>query len=257
MIERGGQPMAVLIHDLVVLGDAGLVDAVAAATKLAAANARLQADVRARLAEITASRRRILEARDEERGRLERRLSEGAQRRLTELAETLHVARRSAAERGTLERIAVSERQLARTQEELRQLARGIHPRELSEQGLAPALASVAEDFPLPVELSVSVTDAVPSVEACAYFVCSEALTNVAKHASATRVRISVRSVPGAITVEVEDDGVGGADRDRGGTGLRGLADRVEALGGTLTVVSPPRSGTRLIAVIPPRDARV
>ncbi len=250
MVERDGQPTAVLVHDPAVLGDPGLVEAVASAARLAAANARLQAQVRARLAEIGASRRRILEAGDEERGRLERRLRVGAQRRLDELAETLRRARRSAAGAGTIERIVQSESQLARTQEELRSLARGIHPGELSERGLAAALASLAEEFPLPVHLAVSVSDATPTVAACAYFVCTEALANVAKYASASNVKILVSSHHGGITVEVEDDGAGGADPGQG-TGLRGLADRVETLGGTLTVESPAGHGTRIIGVIP------
>jgi signal transduction histidine kinase len=249
MVERDGQPLAVLVHDPAVLGDPGLVEAVASAAKLAAANARLQAEVRARLAEISASRRRILEAGDEERSRLERRLRDGALRRLGEVAQTLRAARRPAAG-GAGERLARAEIQLARTQEELRRLARGIHPRELSERGLAAALASLARDVPLPVKLAVSVTGESPGAAACAYFVCSEALANVAKYAAASNVAVSVRSDPGGIRVEVEDDGVGGADPGRG-TGLRGLADRVETLGGTLTVDSPPGRGTRLVAVIP------
>ena len=148
------------------------------------------------------------------------------------------------------ERLARAEIQLARTQEELRRLARGIHPRELSERGLAAALASLARDVPLPVKLAVSAAGDPPAAAACAYFVCSEALANVAKYAAASHVTVSVRSDPGGTTVEVEDDGVGGADPGRG-TGLRGLADRVETLGGTLTVDSPPGRGTRLVAVIP------
>ncbi len=249
MVERDGQRLAVLVHDPAVLSDPGLVEAVSSAARLAAANARLQAEVRARLAEIGASRRRILEAGDEERGRLERRLREGALRRLGEVAETLRRARRPAAG-GADECLARAEIQLARTQEELRRLARGIHPRELSERGLAAALASLARDVPLPVKLAVSAAGESPAAAACAYFVCSEALANVAKYAAASKVAVSVRSDPGATTVEIEDDGAGGADPGRG-TGLRGLADRVETLGGTLTVDSPPGRGTRLVAVIP------
>jgi signal transduction histidine kinase len=248
-VERDGQPLAVLIHDPAVLRYPGLVEAVASAAKLAAANARLQADVRARLAELRASRRRILEAADEERGRLERRLRDGAQQQLDELAKDLRDAQTSAGE-GTRERIAVAEAQLARTQDELRRLARGINPRVLTEQGLASALSALAEESPVSVALAVSASRADPSAEACAYFVCSEALANVAKHASASRVRIVVSGNGGRLEIEIEDDGVGGVDLNRG-SGLRGLADRVETLGGTLTVVSPPGSGTSLIAVIP------
>src|SRR6266700_1858031 len=250
MVERDGQRLAVLVHDPAVLSDQGLVEAVSSAARLAAANARLQAEVRARLAEIGASRRRILEAGDEERGRLERRLREGALRRLGEVAETLRQARRPDAAGNAAERLARAEIQLTQTQQELRRLARGIHPRELSERGLAAALASLARDVPLPVKLAVSAPGDPPAAAACAYFVCTEALTNVAKYASASTVAVSVRSGSGGTTVEIEDDGVGGADPGRG-TGLRGLADRVETLGGTLTVDSPPGRGTRLVAVIP------
>lgn len=250
MVERDGQPIAILVHDPAVLGDARLVEAVSSAAKLAAANARLQAEVRAQLPEISASRRHLLDAGDEERRRLGRRLGEGAQRRLDELARILHTARTSATHERTVERIAQAEVQLARTQDELRQLARGIHPRELADHGLAGALASLAEDFPLPVALAASTVRASPSVEVCAYFVCTEALANVAKHASASRVRLSVGHGPDGVRVEVEDDGVGGADL-RQGTGLQGLADRVDTLGGTLTVASPRGRGTRLVVVIP------
>ena len=250
MVDWDGEPIAMLVHDPAVLDDPGLLDAITAAAMLAGTNARLQAEVRAHLKELVASRRRIVEAGDEERSRLERRLREGAQARLDQLAVTLQTAQRSARSPDTIERIASSESRLARTQEELLRLGLGIHPRELSEQGLAAALASLADQFQLPVELSVSEIDASLSVEACIYFVCSEALANVAKYASASHVGISVSTRQGIITVQVEDDGVGGADPDRG-TGLRGLGDRVEALGGSLSVRSPQARGTRVIAVIP------
>jgi len=249
MVERDGRPLAVLVHDPAVLGDPGLVAAVSSATRLAAANARLHAEVRARLAEIGASRRRILVAGDEERGRLDRRLGDGAQRRLGELAQMLRLARQSAAGQDTAERVARAELQLARTREDLERLARGLHPRQLAGQGLDAALAALAGDFPLRVDLTVPVTQTSPDVAACAYFICSEALANVAKHASATAVHISVTPQAGGITVEVADNGAGGADP--GGRGIRGLADRVETLGGTLTVASAPGRGTRLTAVIP------
>jgi signal transduction histidine kinase len=161
----------------------------------------------------------------------------------------LRLARQSAAGRGTAERIARAEIQLARTQEDLGRLARGLHPRQLAGQGLEAALAALVGDFPLEVDLAVPVIRTSASVAACVYFVCSEALANVAKHASASRVRISVAAGAGGIIVEVTDDGTGGADPR--GRGIRGLADRVETLGGTLTVASAPGQGTRLAAVIP------
>jgi signal transduction histidine kinase len=249
-IDRDGQPMAVLVHDPAILGDPGLIDAVASAAKLAAANVSLRADVRARVAELAQSRRRIIAAGDEERDRLERRLRDGAQRRLAELGRTLAEAERNATSAATTERIVRAQTQLARAREELHRLARGIHPRELSEHGLDSALAAVAANFPIPVDLSVSAEAAPASVESCAYFVCSEALANVAKYACASHVRIAVRGGSGSMMVEVDDDGIGGADPS-GGTGLRGLADRLDALGGELTVHSPPGGGTRLTASIP------
>lgn len=245
-----GRPVALLVHDATVLDDRGLVEAVESAANLADANARLQDEVHARLADIRASRRRIVEAGDEERARLERRLRDGAQRRLDDLAATLQEANQSAVGRSTAERIAHAMRQLSRGREELRRLARGIHPRELSELGLAGTLATLAADCPLPVEVSASGIEAPPSVGTCVYFVCSEALANVVKYAAASHVQIMVRSDAAATTAEVADDGVGGADPGHG-TGLRGLADRVEALGGTFTVVSPAGGGTRLRATIP------
>jgi signal transduction histidine kinase len=249
VVERDGQPLAVLVHDPAVLGDPGLVEAVSSAAGLAAANARLQEEVRARLAEIAASRLRILTAGDEERERLEYRLRDGAQRRLGELSQTLRLARESAIGQAAAERIIRAELQLARTQEDLGRLAHGLHPSELAEQGLAAALAALADDIPLQVDLTVAVTATSQPVAACAYFVCSEALANVAKHASASSVHIWVTERPGAIAVSVADDGVGGADPQ--GRGIRGLADRVETFGGTLTVATVPGQGTRLTAVIP------
>jgi signal transduction histidine kinase len=202
------------------------------------------------MAEISASRRRLLAAGDEERGRLERRRWEGALRRLGEAAEALEQARSPAVGDGLAERLAKAEFQLTQTQEDLHRLARGIHPRELGEYGLAAALASLTHDIPVPVTLTVSAAGESPDAAACAYFVCAEALTNVAKYASASQVTVSVRVDSDRLRVQVEDDGTGGANPARG-TGLRGLADRVETLGGTLTVDSPPGRGTRLVAVIP------
>jgi signal transduction histidine kinase len=250
MIEGEGRPIAVLVHDPAVLDDPGLREAVSSAAQLAAANARLQAEVRAQVAELRASRRRILQAGDEERKRLERRLREGAQQRLERLAEQLRRTRLSARSDTAAERIDRSEAQLARTLEELRRLAHGLHPRVLTEAGLAGALASLGEQAPVQVEVVAPTARLPAEIEAVAYFLCSEALANIAKHASASRVSVSVTTGDRRVTIEVEDDGLGGADPARG-TGLRGLADRVEALGGTLHVESPAGAGTRLAAEIP------
>jgi signal transduction histidine kinase len=240
VVEREGQPVAALIHDPAVLDDPGLLEAVTSAAQLAAANARLQAEVQARVEELAASRRRILASRDEERRRLERRLYDGAEARLRELGGTLRRGHWSASGEQTKRQLARSQEQLTRTLEELRRLAQGLHPRMLSEQGLAAALAALAKDFPLPVDLNVASTQLPQRVAVVAYFVCAEALANVAKHAAAARVTIAVIASDGRLRVEIADDGVGGADPVRG-SGLRGLADRVETIGGTLWVETTPR----------------
>jgi signal transduction histidine kinase len=250
VVEREGQPVAALVHDPAVLEDPGLVEAVTSAAQLAAANARLRAEVQARVEELGASRRRILAARDEERRRLERRLHEGAEARLGELAVTLRRGQGLAAGEQTRDQLAHAEDQLGRTLEELRRLAQGLHPRVLAEHGLADALAALAKDLLLPVEIKVTGNRLPQRVAAAAYFVCAEALTNTAKHAAATRVTVAVTASDGRLRVEITDDGVGGADPARG-SGLRGLADRVETIGGTLRVESTPGRGTRLAAEIP------
>ncbi len=249
LIEGEGAPVAAIVHDPAVLDDPGLRDAVSSAAQLAAANARLQAEVRAQVAELRESRRRILEAGDEERRRLERRLHEAAEQRLERLAEQLRRSRLSAGTDAARERIDRTEAQLERTLDELRQLAQGLHPRVLAEAGLPGALASLAGQAPVPVEV-VAPAKLPVELETVVYFLCSEALANIAKHASASRVSVSVTTGDGQVRVLIEDDGVGGADPARG-TGLRGLADRVEALGGTLHVGSPAGGGTRLAAEIP------
>jgi signal transduction histidine kinase len=252
-VERDGRPIAALVHDPSVLGDPGLLEAVASAAQLAASNARLQAEVRAQVAELVASRRRLVEAGDQERRRLERRLHDGTEQRLGQMQETLGRIRREASGDETRAKIDRAESQLERTLEDLSRLAQGLHPRILSERGLEGALLSVAERSEVPVDISVTGNLLPPGLEAAAYFVCSEALANVGKYASASRATISVSTDDSRVRMSVEDDGVGGADLSRG-SGLRGLADRVEALGGTLHVDSPPGHGTRLVAEIPVGD---
>ncbi len=247
LVERDGEAIAVLVHDPAVLDDPGLSDALATATRLAAANARLQAEVRAQLAELRASRRRLLNAADEERRRLERRQRETVERRLAELARTLEHAPAGSASRARLGR---AEEQLARTLGELSELAAGLHPRGLDERGLADALASLAARSPIPVELSVAGRPLPEGIATAAYFVCSEALANVIKYAGASGVSISLSAGEGRVRVVVADDGAGGADMANG-SGLRGLADRLAALGGSLEVDSPPGRGTRVIAELP------
>jgi signal transduction histidine kinase len=250
LVEREAQPVAALVHDPNVIEDPGLREAVASAAQLAAANARLQAEVRAQMSELRASRLRILAAGDEERRRLERRLRHGAEQRLEALAEQLRGTRLSARTEAAAERLDRIEAQLARALEDLRQLAHGLHPRVLAEAGLAGAIALLAQQPPVSVEVVAPVPELPADVEAVAYFVCSEALANIAKHASATRVSVSVTTHGAQVRIAIEDDGLGGADPARG-TGLRGLADRVEAVGGTLQVESSTAGGTRLAAEIP------
>jgi signal transduction histidine kinase len=246
-VERGGDAIAVLVHDPAVLDDPGLSDALTTAARLSASNARLQADVRAQLAELSASRRRLLHAGDEERRRLERRLRETVQRRLTELAQALEGAHADATR---AERVRGAEAQLGHALDELRDLAAGLDPGGLADGTLADALASLASRSPVPVDLAAPSLRLPEEIATAAYFVCSEALANVAKYASASRAAISVSAGADRLVVEVADDGVGGAVISRG-TGLRGLADRVEALGGTLRLESPPGDGTRVTAELP------
>jgi signal transduction histidine kinase len=250
-IDRGGRPFAALVHDPSVLEDPGLVDAVAAAARLAAANARLQAEVRAQLDEVAASRRRLVRAGDDERRRLEERLREGPERRLAALLERLdRTVEGQQASRETAAKLARAHSQLAQTLGELRELAAGLHPRELAAGGLPAALVSLVERSPAPVRVTAPTERLPPEVEAALYFVCSEALANVAKYASASHVELDVTSADGCVYLEIKDDGVGGADPARG-TGLRGLADRIEALGGTFAVASPPGAGTRVTVELP------
>ena len=256
-IEVEGQRVAALVHDSAVLDDQGLLDSVAAAARLAAANARLQAEVRSQVTELSASRLRLVQAGDEERRRLEQRLHESAERRLQDLAMELERSGdRSGGGSEALDRVRRAQDQLALTLGELRELAAGLHPRVLGERGLAGALAALGERSPIPVEVVAHAEPLPGEIEAAAYFVCSEALANVAKYASASHAWVSVSAEDGRVIVKVADDGRGGAVIGRG-SGLRGLADRVEALGGTLRLDSPPGNGTRLAVELPlPGEAR-
>jgi PAS domain S-box-containing protein len=199
-------------------------------------------------AEVRRSRSRIVTAADDARRRLERNLHDGAQQRLIALLLQLRHAQRGGQDFGATLEAAVNE--LAAAVKELRELAQGIHPSALSERGLAAALRIVASRAPLPVELDVTDTPLDTNVSVAAYYIVSEALTNVAKYAQATKAAVRVRETEQALVVVIEDDGKGGADF-AGGTGLSGLADRAAALDGTLTIVSPPGGGTRLRAELP------
>jgi signal transduction histidine kinase len=203
--------------------------------------------------ELTASRARIVQASDAARRRLERNLHDGAQQRLVTLSLTLRLAQSKLADdpAGAREMLEASSSELALALEELRELARGLHPAILSDQGLGAALEALAARAPLPVELHDVPPDRLPPpVEAAAYYVVAETLTNVAKYARARSAHVTVSRQNGYAIVEVEDDGIGGADVSRG-SGLRGLADRVEALDGRLVLTSEPGQGTRVRAEIP------
>jgi signal transduction histidine kinase len=253
-LERGGTPIAAIIHDPALLDDPRLVASVASAMRLAVENEHLQAAVEDQLEEVRASRARIVEAGDAERRRLERDLHDGAQQRLVSLALALRVARTrlggdaDPAIREMLEQAADDARQAL---VELRELARGIHPAVLTEAGLGAAVESLADRSAVPVRVLGATGERLsPVVERAAYFVVSEALANVNKHAGATRATVLLARDHRQLTVEVHDDGIGGVDTGLG-TGLRGLADRVAAVDGTLTIDSPPGGGTRLQACIP------
>jgi signal transduction histidine kinase len=230
-----------------------LVRSVAAAAGLAVQNERLQAQLRAQVEQLRASRARIVEAGTVERRRLERNLHDGAQQRLVALSLTLRLAeQRVRSHPETTETLlAGAQEELKLAQAELRELARGIHPAILSDRGLEPALEALAGRSPVPVRLEGVPEERLPGpIEAAAYFVVAEALTNVVKYAGASQATVRVTQFDGRALVEVADDGCGGADPGRG-TGLRGLADRVQALDGNLAISSPPGEGTRLRAEIP------
>lgn len=241
-VERGSRPFAVLVHDAAILGEPALVESVAVATRLSTLNAELQTEVRGQLAELTASRRRLVSAADEERRRLDDRLREGAEHQLRELDELLR--RAMPASQAEPARVGRAKALLGQTNEDLRELAEGLHPREL-DRGLASALESLAGCSPVPVELLVRGEETAMDVRTAIFYVCAEALVNILKHAGATTATIRVTAVDGRVVVEVADDGAGGADAGRG-SGLRGLIDRVEALDGSLRIDSPRDGGTRL-----------
>ena len=252
MLESDGEYVAALIHDPSLEDDPELLDAVAAAAVFALENARLNVELRARLDELQGSRARIVEAGDAERRRLERNLHDGAQQRLVAVALQLRMLqnriRRDPAEAEQLATEASSE--LAQSLDELRELARGLHPAVL-DQGLNAALHALATRSPVPTTVTYQAPDGVPQpIELAAYFVASEALTNVAKYAGATAATVRVSGDGRTIAIEIADDGVGGAD-DGLGSGLRGLADRVEALHGTLRVASAAGAGTTVTAEMP------
>jgi signal transduction histidine kinase len=250
-IDRQGVHVGALLHDRALDEEPELLQAVSAAAGIALENGRLNAELRARLEELRGSRARVLEAGQKERQRLERNLHDGAQQRL--IALSLELSRFGEQLSDPAERTRLDEvrREIALSLEELRDVARGIHPAVLSGHGLGVALESIAARASVPVRLGVEIDGRLPEqVEVAAYYVVAESLANIGKHAKATKATAAIVRANGQVVVEVVDDGIGGADTERG-SGLRGLADRVEALGGRLRVWTPVGGGTRVRAEIP------
>lgn len=257
-VDRDGERVAVLIYDRSLEDDPELVEAIGVATGVALENRHLHAEVTARLAELQASRERIVAAADAERRRIERNLHDGAQQRLVTLALQLSLIRREIHRdpKEAEELVSSASDELAQSLAELRELARGIHPAAL-EHGLDVALDALAQRAAVPTTVDVEAGPRLPQpVEFAAYFVASESLANVAKHAGASAVAIRLRRKANEVVVTIADDGVGGADLTRG-TGLQGLTDRVEALGGRLGVSSPAEGGTMVTATLPLRSPRL
>jgi signal transduction histidine kinase len=253
LIDRAdGTHVAALVHDVSLREEPALLEAVTAAGGFALENERLHAELRARVEELRGSRARIVEAAQAERQRLERDLHDGAQQRLVALSLELGLLeQRFAGDPDAKAALDQTRREVTESLRELRELARGIHPAVVTGHGLAVALKTLAARAQVPVRLTVALDGRLPErQEVAAYYVVAESLTNVAKHACASSAAVEVRHAGGRLVVEVVDDGAGGADA-RGGSGLRGLADRVEALGGRLRVWSPAGGGTRVEAEIP------
>jgi signal transduction histidine kinase len=243
LAEPDGAPTTALVHDPALLEDPLLVEALTTATRLAHTNRGLRERVEAQLAELDGSRRRLLEAADDERRRLADRIHGGVRRSLSDIEKALAAASASAREPGRY-RIQRATEVLGQALDDLDAIARGLHP-FVGEQGLQGALALLGDSGPVRVELEVTGERFDPRLEAGAYFVCAEALSNVLKHADATRARISVERRDSQLVLAIADDGRGGAERPQA------LADRVDALGGRLEVASATGAGTRVIAVLP------
>jgi signal transduction histidine kinase len=251
LVERDGHRVAALLHDPALRADPRRLAAVVAAAGLALDNQRLAAEVRAQLAEVRASRGRIVEAADAERRRLERDLHDGAQQRLITARLAVRLAQDQPPGPELADLLAGAASGLDLAIRELRELARGIHPEILTDAGLVAAVTSLVDRSPHDVRVVAADVPRLPAaVEATAYFVVAEAVTNVLRHADAARVTVEIGHDGAVLGVAVTDDGRGGADL-AAGTGLLGLRDRVSALDGTLTVHSPPGRGTTVRADLP------
>jgi signal transduction histidine kinase len=252
-VDREGRRIAAIVHDPTLLEDPERVREAGAAAALALENERLEAELRAKVEEVRASRSRLVEVGWRQRRRLERDLHDGAQQRLVSLALTLRMAQDRLGPDGgdAALLLARSREELELALSELRELARGIHPAVLADRGLNAAVATLADRAPLPVEVRDVPAERLPEhIELTAYFVISEALTNITKYAAASQAWVSVTHANGRLLLEVGDDGIGGADVARG-TGLRGLADRLDAIEGRLYIESEPGRGTTVRATMP------
>jgi signal transduction histidine kinase len=254
LITSDTEPIAALVHDAALLEDPGLVNGLAAAVRLTIDNEQLHRRIKAQLDDVATSRARLLAEADAQRRRIERDLHDGAQQRLVGVALALKLAEVQVGEKTveeTRQSLARAVSDLGEAVGELRDLARGIHPAVLSESGLAAALESLADRCPIPVAVSIDLPDDVPEViAASAYFAVAEALTNVTKHSGASSARIGAATSGSTVAITVTDDGRGGARLDEG-TGLRGIADRLQAVGGTLRVRSAAGRGTRVEIELP------
>ncbi len=252
LIDRDGGHVAALVHDRSLLDEPELLFAVKAAAAIAIENARLHVELRARLDELRGSRARIVEAGLKERQRLERNLHDGAQQRLVALSLELRMLEEKLdGDPDARRRLDLARREVGASLDELRELARGLHPAVVSGHGLEVALESLTARAPVPVRLTVATDGRLPEpLEVAAYFLVAETLANIGKYAVASSASVDVSHEEGVVVIEVVDDGVGGADTERG-TGLRGLADRVETLDGRLRIWSPVGGGTRVRAEIP------
>jgi len=243
------------VYDSSLVHEGQLVDTAVAAVGLALENARLQVELRVQLKEVRRSRARLVEAADNERQRVERDLHDGAQQQLVTLLLSLHATKTEALRQSdpeTARLVDVNITELKQALDELRELAHGIHPTILTQAGLVPAIKSLTERCPIPVEVKADLGDIrlAQPLEATLYFVVAEAITNAVKHSKGRRICVSIGSDAGVAAVDVSDDGVGAANLSLG-SGLRGLTDRVAAAGGRLVIKSDPTSGTTIHAEVP------
>jgi signal transduction histidine kinase len=255
LVDYEARKVGALLHRPSLLEQPQFLGAFVPTMRIAMERDRLHRDLVGKLEELRASRTRIITAGDQERRRLERNLHDGAQQRLVVALLTLRrLEHRLEGESEVPDELRAARVELEGAIEDLRELARGLHPPLLARRGLAAAVRSASSRSAIPIELDLSIGEGLPpAVEAAAYYVCAEAVTNTVKHARASGVWIRIEQENGRLEVDVRDDGVGGAciDCDEDASGLGGLADRVEALGGSIELTSPAGAGTRIVVVFP------